>query len=97
MQKFSRRQTLASILAAGATVAVPSARADGASARVSILLVNDIYRIEEKNGRGGMARFAAVLKAERARALAEDSHLIRVHAGDTLSPSLLSSFDQGAT
>jgi 5'-nucleotidase / UDP-sugar diphosphatase len=96
MQKLSRRQTLASILAAGATVAVPSARADGASARVSILLVNDIYRIEEKNGRGGMARFAAVVKAERARALAEDSHLICVHAGDTLSPSLLSSFDQGA-
>ncbi|HEY8008015.1 MAG TPA: bifunctional UDP-sugar hydrolase/5'-nucleotidase [Methylocella sp.] len=96
MQKLSRRQTLTSILAAGATVAVPPARADGASARVSLLLINDIYRIEEKNGRGGMARFAAVVKAERARALAEDSHLICVHAGDTLSPSLLSSFDQGA-
>ena len=96
MQKLSRRQTLTSILAAGATVAVPTARADGASARVSLLLINDIYRIEEKNGRGGMARFAAVVKAERARALAEDSHLICVHAGDTLSPSLLSSFDQGA-
>jgi 2',3'-cyclic-nucleotide 2'-phosphodiesterase (5'-nucleotidase family) len=43
-----------------------------------------------------MARFAAVVKAERARALAENCHLICVHAGDTLSPSLLSSFDQGA-
>ena len=77
MQKLSRRQTLTSILAAGASVAVPPARADGASARVSLLLINDIYRIEEKNGRGGMARFAAVVKAERARALAEDfsSHL----------------------
>ncbi|WGJ15848.1 bifunctional UDP-sugar hydrolase/5'-nucleotidase [Methylocapsa sp. D3K7] len=96
MQKLSRRQTLTSILAAGATVAVPPARADGATARVSLLLINDIYRIEEKNGRGGMARFAAVVRAERARTLAEDSHLICVHAGDTLSPSLLSSFDQGA-
>jgi 5'-nucleotidase / UDP-sugar diphosphatase len=96
MQKLSRRQTLASILAAGASAAVPSARADGASAHISILLVNDIYRIEEKNGRGGMARFAAVVKAERARALAENTQLICVHAGDTLSPSLLSSFDQGA-
>jgi 5'-nucleotidase / UDP-sugar diphosphatase len=96
MQKLSRRQTLVSILAAGATAAVPSARADGASARVSFLLINDIYRIEEKNGRGGMARFAAVVKAERARALAENSHVICVHAGDMLSPSLLSSFDQGA-
>src|SRR2546430_467533 len=97
MHKLSRRQTLASILAAGASAAVPSTRAahaDDTTARVSFLLVNDIYRIEEKDGRGGMARFAA--EAERARALAEDCHLICVHAGDTLSPSLLSSFDQGA-
>jgi hypothetical protein len=36
--------------------------------RVSFLLVNDIYRVEEKDGRGGMARFAAAVKAERARA-----------------------------
>ena len=99
MQKLSRRQTVASILAAGASAAVPStlaARDDGSAVHVSFLLVNDIYRIEEKDGRGGMARFAAVVKAERARALAENCHLICVHAGDTLSPSLLSSFDQGA-
>jgi len=99
MHKLSRRQTLASILAAGASAAVPSTRAahaDGTTARVSFLLVNDIYRIEERDRRGGMARFAAVVKAERARALAEDCHLICVHAGDTLSPSLLSSFDQCA-
>jgi 5'-nucleotidase/UDP-sugar diphosphatase len=98
MQKLSRRQTLASILAAGAGIAAPATRAASgpSSARVSFLLVNDIYRIEEKDGRGGMARFAAVVKAERARALAEDCQLICVHAGDTLSPSLLSSFDQGA-
>jgi 5'-nucleotidase / UDP-sugar diphosphatase len=99
MTKVSRRQTVASILAAGASAAVPStlaARPGGASVRVSFLLVNDIYRIEEKDGRGGMARFAAAVKAERARALVEDCRLICVHAGDTLSPSLLSSFDQGA-
>ena len=66
-------------------------------AHVSFLLVNDVYRIEEnKDGRGGMARFAAAVKAERVRALAEGRHLVCVHAGDTLSPSLLSSFDQGA-
>jgi 5'-nucleotidase / UDP-sugar diphosphatase len=99
MQKLSRRQTLASILAAGASAAVSSPRAahaEGSSGRVSFLLVNDIYRCAELDGRGGMARFAAVVKAERARALAEDCQLICVHAGDTLSPSLLSSFDQGA-
>jgi 5'-nucleotidase/UDP-sugar diphosphatase len=37
-----------------------------------------------------MARLAAAVKAERARALAEGRHLVCVHAGDTLSPSLLS-------
>jgi 5'-nucleotidase / UDP-sugar diphosphatase len=100
MRKLSRRQTLASLLAAGAGIAAPAARAASAAgfpARVSFLLVNDVYRIEDnKDGRGGMARFAAAVKAERARALAEGRHLVCVHAGDTLSPSLLSSFDQGA-
>jgi 5'-nucleotidase / UDP-sugar diphosphatase len=98
MRKFSRRQTLASMLAAGAGIAAQRTRAaSGAAARVSFLLVNDIYRIDEnKDGRGGMARFASAVKAERARALAEGRRLVCVHAGDTLSPSLLSSFDQGA-
>jgi 2',3'-cyclic-nucleotide 2'-phosphodiesterase (5'-nucleotidase family) len=99
MRKLSRRQTLASMLAAGASIATKGTRAaSGAtSARVSFLLVNDVYRIDEsRDRRGGMARFAAVVKAEREKALAEDRHLVCVHAGDTLSPSLLSSFDQGA-
>jgi 5'-nucleotidase/UDP-sugar diphosphatase len=99
MQKLSRRQTLASMLAAGASIATQGTRAasGAASARVSFLLVNDVYRIDEnRDGRGGMARFAAVVKAEREKAIAEGRHLICVHAGDTLSPSLLSSFDQGA-
>ncbi len=99
MRKLSRRQTLATMLAAGASVAAQRARAASVavSSRVSFLLVNDIYRIDEnRDGRGGMARFAAVVKEERARALAEGRRLICVHAGDTLSPSLLSSFDQGA-
>jgi 5'-nucleotidase / UDP-sugar diphosphatase len=100
MTKLSRRQTLVSMLAAGAGISAPATRAfstaDSAT-RVSFLLVNDVYRIDEnKDRRGGMARFAAAVKAERARALAEDRHLVCVHAGDTLSPSLLSSFDQGA-
>ncbi len=100
MTKISRRQTLATMLAAGAGITVPATRAALAAssvARLSFLLVNDVYRIEEnKDGRGGMARFASAVKAERARALAGDRRLICVHAGDTLSPSLLSSFDQGA-
>ena len=99
MRKLSRRQTLASMLAAAAGIAAATRAAStaGSAVRVSLLLVNDVYRIEEnKDGRGGMARFAAAVKTERARALAEGRRLVCVHAGDTLSPSLLSSFDQGA-
>ena len=41
--------------------------------------------------RGGFARLAAVVKAERAKG----GHVIYVHAGDTISPSLMSGFDKG--
>jgi 2',3'-cyclic-nucleotide 2'-phosphodiesterase (5'-nucleotidase family) len=43
-------------------------------------------------GRGGLARITAALKAEKAR----NPSALTVHAGDTLSPSLMSGFDQGA-
>jgi len=98
MTEFSRRQTLAALLATSAAIADPPARAAALSAtRLSFLHVNDVYRIDEDtDGRGGMARYAAVVKAERERARAQNRTLICTHAGDTLSPSLMSSFDQGA-
>lgn len=60
--------------------------------RVKILQVNDWDRFEERGGRGGFARFVALLKAENAAA--ED--VLVIHAGDAISPSLLSGFDKGA-
>ena len=42
-------------------------------------------------GRGGFAKLAAIVKAERARGVP----LLFCHAGDTFSPSLMSGFDQG--
>jgi len=59
---------------------------------ITLVLVCDVYKMEAENGRGGMARIAAVLKAERAR----HSNVLVVHAGDTISPSLMSGFDKGA-
>ena len=44
--------------------------------------------------RGGFARLAAVVKAERAKAPPEA--VIFAHGGDTLSPSLMSGIDRGA-
>ena len=73
-------------------------RLSGAQAtrsRVTFVLVNDIYQMSEQPApdgqpRGGFARLAAVVKAERAK-----GPVIFVHAGDTLSPSLMSGIDEG--
>jgi 5'-nucleotidase / UDP-sugar diphosphatase len=68
-----------------------------ATARVTFILVNDIYLMSDQmmpdgQRRGGFARLAAVVKAERAKG----RHVILAHAGDTLSPSAISSIDEGA-
>ena len=65
--------------------------------KVTFILVNDIYLMGDKvmpdgQRRGGFARLAAVVKAERAKG----GHVIFAHAGDTLSPSLMSGLDHGA-
>jgi len=62
------------------------------SSQVTLVLVCDVYKMGEENGRGGLARIAAVLKAEKTR----HANVLIAHAGDTLSPSLMSGFDQGA-
>jgi 2',3'-cyclic-nucleotide 2'-phosphodiesterase (5'-nucleotidase family) len=66
------------------------------TAHVTFVLVNDIYEMTEQiqpdgKPRGGFARLAAVVKAERGKG----GHVIFAHAGDTLSPSLMSGFDRG--
>ena len=80
---------LASTLMPGAALA--------ASAHISFILTNDIYQMNavampDGKTRGGFARLAAVVKAERAKG----GHVIFAHAGDTLSPSLMSGLDRGA-
>jgi 2',3'-cyclic-nucleotide 2'-phosphodiesterase (5'-nucleotidase family) len=49
--------------------------------------------MQADGGRGGMARIAAALKAEKAR----HGNVLIAHAGDTISPSLMSGFDKGAS
>lgn len=95
MPAFTRRQalgvTLAGLAASGALAA------DGQQARFTLILTSDIYQMnEDAEGRGGMARLAAVVKAERAAAARDGRRVIFVHAGDMLSPSLMSGLDQGA-
>ena len=90
MMPLDRRQFTLAALAASALA--PRALAQGpAPTRLVFVHTNDFYKMSEEEGRGGMARLAAVVKAERARG----GHVIFSHAGDTLSPSLMSGFDQG--
>ncbi len=93
MSDITRRGTFAFGLAAGVSVSL-SGDADAAvpAPTFSLLLVNDIYRMSEREGRGGFARLGAIVKAERARGVP----MLFCHAGDCFSPSLMSGFDQGA-
>ncbi len=59
---------------------------------ITLLLVCDIYKMDGVNDRGGFARLTTAVKREKARG----GHLLYLHAGDTISPSLMSGFDKGA-
>lgn len=59
--------------------------------KFTLVLTSDIYKMSEQNGRGGYARLAGAVNAERARG----GKVLFVHAGDALSPCLMCSFDQG--
>lgn len=75
-------------LALAALAAAPPARASD----VTFVLVSDIDRAVVDDARGGFARVAGVIAAERA----SGQPVIVVHAGDSISPSLLSGIDKGA-
>jgi 2',3'-cyclic-nucleotide 2'-phosphodiesterase (5'-nucleotidase family) len=80
------------VLAAAVAEAAPAKKV-----KITFVLVNDIYQMDEQlmadgQRRGGFARLAAVVKAERAKG----RYVMFAHAGDTISPSLMSGIDQGA-
>jgi 5'-nucleotidase/UDP-sugar diphosphatase len=97
------RRLAALLILAAVVVAVGAAAAETATAqttKVTFILVNDIYIMGDQTmpdgqRRGGFARLAAIVKAERAKAKANGGHVIFAHAGDTLSPSLMSGLDRG--
>jgi 5'-nucleotidase/UDP-sugar diphosphatase len=92
---ISRRKAFAAFAATGAAVAAgqtPAGAQGAGGATVTLLLVNDIYKMSEERGRGGFSRLAAIVKAERAKGVP----LVYAHAGDCFSPSIMSGFNQGA-
>jgi len=89
-----RRLLAVSLLIA---IAVMAGAARAETVKITFVPVNDIYRMDDQlmadgKRRGGFARLAAVVKAERAKG----RHVVFTHAGDMLSPSLMSGLDQGA-
>ncbi|HEY5963416.1 MAG TPA: bifunctional UDP-sugar hydrolase/5'-nucleotidase [Xanthobacteraceae bacterium] len=92
---------LAAAVWLAATLILAHGAAWAETAKVTFILMNDIYQMGETampdgKSRGGFARLAAVVKAERERARSLGGHVILAHGGDTLSPSLMSGIDQGA-
>jgi 5'-nucleotidase/UDP-sugar diphosphatase len=77
-------------VALAAALALLAAPALAETVKITFVQTNDIDRMDEKDGRGGFARLAALIKAERAK-----GHTFFVHSGDTISPSLLSGIDKG--
>ena len=89
-----RRLLAAVILGTVLGIALSAAQAE--TAKVTFILTNDIYLMSDQESadgkrRGGFARLAAVVKAERAKG----GHVVFAHGGDTLSPSLMSGIDRG--
>lgn len=97
MAEITRRQSIAAGVGASLAAGLGPAAAQGPTIpgtepTFTLLLTNDIYKMDEAGGRGGFARLAAIVKAERARG----RPLVYCHAGDCFSPSIMSGFDQGA-
>ncbi len=84
-------KTLISTLA-GATAAAALATAAIGAERLTIVHFNDLDRMGEKDGRGGVARLASVIDMEQAKG----GMVLATFGGDTISPSLLSGLDEGA-
>lgn len=84
---FFRHAAIA--LLAGIAACLSPARAE--TVNLTLLLASDIDRVDNTAIRGGFARLNAAVKAERARG----GHVVYAHAGDLISPSLLSGFDRG--
>src|SRR5436309_7716936 len=96
MTRFAFRY-LAAVILVGLAAILLAGGAFAETTRVTFLLVNDIYQMGDQvmadgKRRGGFARLAAIVKAERAKG----GHVIFAHGGDTISPSLMSGLDKGA-
>lgn len=71
--------------------AIPPAAAS-APVKLTILYAQGTTDLEETGGRGGMARLAGAIRQERS----SRQLVLALHGGQTLAPSVLAFYDQGA-
>ncbi|HEX8165763.1 MAG TPA: bifunctional UDP-sugar hydrolase/5'-nucleotidase [Beijerinckiaceae bacterium] len=83
------------LIAAALAIVAGAGLAAAQQAKVTFVLTNDVYQMSEEKGRGGLARLASVVKAEKAEGAKTGRTVLFVHAGDTWSPCLLCGFDKG--
>lgn len=93
MSKVERMRTLLGFgfLAIVLLLSGVPARADESLA-LTLVQINDLARADDVAERGGVAKLATIIKSARAAG----RPVIVAHAGNAISPSLLSGFDQGA-
>ena len=92
MNHADRWMSLACAVAVAAATALAAGGVGAEPTRLTIVHFNDLDRMEEKRGRGGVAKLAAVIEAERQRS----DNVLVTFGGDAISPSLMSGFDKGA-
>jgi len=84
-------RSLSRLAFAAAFTLLTMATAFAEQVTVTFIQTNDIDKFEGSGERGGFARLNAVVRAERAKG----GYVVYGHAGDMISPSLLSGLDKG--
>ncbi len=90
MNMLFKSTLLAPVVALG-LAAAPAMAQETTNVDVTFLVAADIYEMSLEDNRGGFGRAASIVRAERAKG----GNLVYVWAGDAISPSLYSGFDQG--
>lgn len=89
---MTRFKTLLSLMCSAIATVILFSGAALASENVTIVHFNDLDRMNEDDGRGGVARLASVINNERAK----HENVLVTFGGDAISPSLMSGLDEGA-
>ena len=91
-EMFTKFKTAVRAGLAAAVIVSLAGAALAQTVELTILHVNDVYKISPSRGKGGLAELMTLLRVERARA---ENHLTTL-GGDLISPSVMSGLTKGA-